>query len=79
MVTSAAAFLLPQAIGYAAKPGGFGVAAGPLLSGILVAWGFAVPFAFAALLAGVGVAIVLTQVEEVNPPRRAIPMVGRVT
>ena len=58
---------------------GFGVAAGPLLSGILVAWGFAVPFAFAALLAGVVVAIVLTQVEEVNPPRRAIPMVGRVT
>ena len=32
MVTSAAAFLLPQAIGYAAKPGGFGVAAG-ILSG----------------------------------------------
>jgi ZIP family zinc transporter len=30
MVTSAAAFLLPQAIGYAAKPGGFGVAAGIL-------------------------------------------------
>jgi len=32
MITSAAAFLLPQAIGYAAKPGGFGVAAG-ILSG----------------------------------------------
>jgi ZIP family zinc transporter len=31
MVTSAAAFLLPQAIGYAAKPGGFGVAAGILV------------------------------------------------
>ncbi|MCF2164798.1 MULTISPECIES: ZIP family metal transporter [Halobacterium] len=30
MIASAAAFLLPQAIGYAAKPGGFGVAAGIL-------------------------------------------------
>ncbi|WP_336036489.1 ZIP family metal transporter [Halobacterium yunchengense] len=31
MIASAAAFLLPQAIGYAAKPGGFGVAAGILV------------------------------------------------
>ncbi|MXR22058.1 ZIP family metal transporter [Halobacterium bonnevillei] len=31
MVASSAAFLLPQAIGYAAKPGGFGVAAGILV------------------------------------------------
>ncbi|MFC3477195.1 ZIP family metal transporter [Halobacterium litoreum] len=31
MVTSSAAFLLPQAIGYAPKPGGFGVAAGILV------------------------------------------------
>ncbi|WP_232686190.1 ZIP family metal transporter [Halobacterium zhouii] len=30
MVTSSAVFLVPQAIGYAAKPGGFGVAAGIL-------------------------------------------------
>ena len=58
---------------------GFGVAAGPLLAGILVAWGFVVPFAFAAALAGIGVAVVLTQVDEVNPPRRAVPLVGKVT
>ena len=44
---------------------GFGVAAGPLLSGFLVAYGFAVPFVFAATLAAVGAAIVATQVEEV--------------
>ena len=44
---------------------GFGVAAGPLLSGFLVAYGFATPFIFAAALAGLGALIVLTQVEEV--------------
>ncbi len=58
---------------------GFGVAAGPLLSGALVAWGFAVPFAFAAALAAIGVVIVLTQIDEVNAPRRAVPMLGKVT
>ncbi len=44
---------------------GFGVAAGPLLSGFLVAYGFATPFIFAAALAGLGALIVVTQVEEV--------------
>ncbi len=44
---------------------GFGVAAGPLLSGFLVTYGFAVPFVLAATLAAVGAVIVLTQVEEV--------------
>ncbi|WP_418279989.1 MFS transporter [Halorubrum sp. DTA98] len=58
---------------------GFGVAVGPLLSGFLVAWGFAVPFAFAAALAAVGVGIVLTQIDEVVTPKRAIPFVGYVT
>ncbi|WP_254766076.1 MFS transporter [Salinilacihabitans rarus] len=58
---------------------GFGVAAGPLLSGFLVAWGFAVPFAFAAFLAALGVVLVLTQVDEVTTPRRPIPLVGYVT
>ena len=58
---------------------GFGVAFGPLLSGFLVAWGFVVPFAFAALLAGIGVVIVQTQVEEVITPRRSIPLVGKIT
>ncbi|GAB7090850.1 MFS transporter [Halorubrum luteum] len=57
---------------------GFGVAVGPLLSGFLVAWGFAVPFAFAAALAGVGVVIVVTQIEEVIAPKRTIPLVGDV-
>ena len=58
---------------------GFGVAVGPLLSGFLVAWGFVVPFAFAALLAAIGIVIVQTQVDEVISPRRALPIVGRVT
>ena len=58
---------------------GFGVAFGPLLSGFLVAWGFVVPFAFAAGLAAVGVLIVLTQIDEVMVPKRAIPLVGKVT
>ncbi len=58
---------------------GFGVAFGPLLSGYLVAWGFVVPFAFAAGLAAVGVGVVLTQVDEVVTPKRAIPFVGYVT
>ncbi|SNR32124.1 MFS transporter [Halorubrum vacuolatum] len=58
---------------------GFGVAFGPLLSGFLVAWGFVVPFAFAAGLAAIGVAIVLTQIDEVIVPKRAIPLLGKVT
>jgi MFS family permease len=58
---------------------GFGVAVGPLLSGVLVTWGFVVPFAFGAALAGLGVVVVLTQVEEVVPPRRSVPFVGHVT
>lgn len=58
---------------------GFGVAVGPLLSGILVTWGFVVPFAFGALLAALGIVIVLTQVEEVITPRRPVPLLGHVT
>ena len=58
---------------------GFGVAVGPLLSGVLVAWGFVVPFAFGALLAAVGVVVVLTQVEESITPRRSLPLLGQVT
>ena len=50
---------------------GFGVAFGPLLSGFLVAVGFAVPFAFAAVLAAAGLLLVLTQVEEVRTPNRS--------
>ncbi|WP_299334967.1 MFS transporter [Haloplanus sp.] len=54
---------------------GLGVAVGPLLSGVLVAWGFVVPFAFAASLAAVGVLVVLTQVEEVITPSRSLPLI----
>lgn len=57
---------------------GFGVAAGPLLSGFLVAWGFVVPFALGAVLAALGVVIVVTQVSEVNTPRRPVPFLGYV-
>jgi len=49
---------------------GFGVAFGPLMSGFLVSFGFAVPFAFGAALAAVGVILVWTQVEETMTPRR---------
>ena len=49
---------------------GFGVAAGPLLSGFLVSFGFHVPFTLAASLAAVGTGLVVTQVEEVRTPGR---------
>ena len=49
---------------------GFGVAAGPLLSGFLVSFGFHVPFTLAAGLAAVGTGLVITQVEEVRTPGR---------
>lgn len=50
---------------------GFGVAAGPLLSGFLVEFGFFVPFTLAASLAAVGLVLVVTQVEEVRTPNQA--------
>ncbi len=56
-----------------------GVAVGPLLSGILAEWGFAVPFVFAAGLAILSVLLILTQVHEVRRPNRALPFVGHVT
>ena len=58
---------------------GFGVAVGPLLSGVLVAWGFAAPFVFAALLAALGAGLVVTQIHEVTRPRRPLPLIGYVT
>jgi MFS family permease len=51
---------------------GFGVAAGPLLSGFLVAYGFAVPFAVGAAMAAVGVLLVVTQIEETVTDRRRL-------
>ncbi|WP_331235942.1 MFS transporter [Natronorarus salvus] len=43
---------------------GLGIAAGPLLAGFLVPYGFPVPFAFGAGLSIVGLVLVYTQVEE---------------
>lgn len=42
---------------------GLGIAVGPLLSGVLVGWGFAVPFVVGAGLATVGAIVVTTQVD----------------
>ena len=44
---------------------GFGVAFGPLMSGFLFVYGFAIPFVVAAGLAGIAAVLVHTQVEEV--------------
>ena len=44
---------------------GFGVAFGPLISGFLYEFGFAVPFIFGAFLAAIGAVLVQTQVDEV--------------
>ena len=52
---------------------GFGVAAGPLLSGFFVQFGFQIPFLLAAGLAAVGTGLVVTQVEEVRTPTRPAP------
>jgi MFS family permease len=46
---------------------GLGTAIGPLLSGVLVGFGFVVPFAVAAALGVVGLALVYSQVEETLP------------
>ena len=43
---------------------GFGIALGPLTSGILVSYGFVVPFAVGAFLGVVALVMVITQVEE---------------
>lgn len=43
---------------------GFGIAAGPLSSGILIEWGYLAPFAFGAVMAVLGWALVYTQVDE---------------
>jgi MFS family permease len=55
---------------------GFGVAFGPLLSGFLVAFGFVVPFAFGATLAGVGALLVWSQVEDTITPQRSPSLAG---
>ncbi len=45
---------------------GIGIAVGPLLSGLLVGFGFRVPFVVGSALATVGVAVATTQVQEVS-------------
>jgi MFS family permease len=57
---------------------GLGTALGPLVSGLLVRFGFVVPFAIGAALGVVGLALVYTQVSETLPEerRRTIPLVG---
>ena len=46
---------------------GLGIASGQIISGFLVRYGFVVPFAFGAVLAGIAVALVQTQVIEASP------------
>jgi MFS family permease len=50
---------------------GIGVALGPLASGVLVEFGFVVPFASGAVLAAVGTVLVWSQVEETVTARRS--------
>lgn len=47
---------------------GFGIALGPLASGVLVAWGFIWPFAVGSVLAIIALACVVSQVEETHEP-----------
>lgn len=48
---------------------GLGIAVGPLLSGVLVTFGFPVPFVVGAALASLGVVLVVTQVDDVTTPQ----------
>lgn len=50
---------------------GLGSALGPLSSGILIRYGYLTPFAFGAVLAAIGAALVYTQVEETVTHDRA--------
>ncbi|WP_255190664.1 MFS transporter [Natronobeatus ordinarius] len=55
---------------------GFGIAAGPLISGALIGYGFVVPFAFGAGLAVFGSILVYTQVEETLEVAGGTPTTG---
>jgi MFS family permease len=46
---------------------GLGIAVGTLLSGVLVSYGFVVPFAAATVAGAVGLLLVVTQVSEPEP------------
>ncbi|MFB6124570.1 MAG: MFS transporter [Halanaeroarchaeum sp.] len=56
---------------------GFGTAIGPLSSGALVAYGFAVPFVVGAVLSVVAFALVYSQVEETLANPEPLPLPGR--
>jgi len=53
---------------------GLGVAIGPLSSGFLERFGFAVPFLVGALLSGIAFVVVYTQVEETIEGTKSIPL-----
>jgi MFS family permease len=55
---------------------GFGVAVGPLASGILVSFGFLVPFVAGSVLAAIAFVGVLTQVQETLPDEMTEPAVS---
>ena len=48
---------------------GLGIAVGPFLSGILVTYGFAIPFVVGASLAAIGAALVIIHVNEPSTAR----------
>jgi MFS family permease len=50
-----------------------GTAIGPLVAGYLINFGYVVPFAFGAVLAGLGALIVYSQVEETHASRTEAP------
>ncbi len=53
---------------------GFGLAVGPLASGALIGYGFAVPFVFGTVLAVVGSILVYTQIEETLETYTPLPI-----
>jgi len=55
---------------------GYGIAAGPLSSGVLVGFGFRVPFVFGSVLAVFGAILVYTQVEETLETTAPVPVFG---
>ncbi|ELY70864.1 major facilitator superfamily MFS 1 [Natrinema versiforme JCM 10478] len=55
---------------------GYGIAAGPLSSGLLIRFGFEAPFVFGSALAALGLILVYTQVEETLEATAPVPVVG---
>lgn len=55
---------------------GFGVAIGPLASGLLIGYGFRWPFVFGAVIAALGALLVFTQVEETLETATSVPGIG---